>query len=76
MVIKLINCDIKLKEIGIDMVAVGSGSKLNVELDKITTYLSWDYVHAEDSLEIYLEDGSETPDLSRFGTIVESGEEG
>lgn len=75
--VKLNLCEEKLSLLGIHMMTLDSGSKLNKELAKVNpTFIGWDYVHADDSLTVYFEEGSEVPDLSRFGRVEMGGDEG
>lgn len=69
--LRMINCDSKLKKIGIDMNEIGSGAKLDSELIKTILYVNWEYVYVEDNLNIFCEDNTVIPDMSIFGEILE-----
>jgi hypothetical protein len=69
--ITLINCKLKLEALGIYMERIGSGALFEQELvKKIPNYVSWEYDFAQDQIKIWVEDGTEIPDLSEFGEVL------
>lgn len=70
--IKLINCDAKLKAMGINMEDVGAYDHLCVELSKklIFTCVEYDFPPL-DYILIDIEEGTEIPNLSDFGEVSE-----
>lgn len=68
--IKLINCDVKLKAMGINMEDIGSYDRLGIELSKRMAYLWMEYDFPPlDYMLIDVEEGTEIPDLSEFGEV-------
>jgi hypothetical protein len=68
--IKLINCDSRLKAIGINMEDIGSYDRLGIELAKRMAYLWMEYDFPPlDYMLIDVEEGTEIPDLSEFGEV-------
>jgi hypothetical protein len=68
--IKLINCDARLKAIGINMEDIGSYDRLGIELEKRISYLWMEYDFPPlDYMLIDVEEGTEIPDLSEFGEV-------
>jgi hypothetical protein len=66
----LINCKPHLEALGIYMERIGSGNLFEQELvKKIPNYISWEYDFAQDRIIIWIEDGTEIPDLSEFGEV-------
>lgn len=69
--ITLINCDVKLKAMGIDMQAIGSFDALQVQLSTRLSYTGLEYNFPPmDCVYIDVEDGTEVPYLSDFGEVV------
>lgn len=69
--ITLINCKLKLEALGIYMEQIGSGALFEQELvKKIPNYISWEYDFAKDRIIIWVEEGTEIPDMSDFGELV------
>lgn len=69
--IALINCKLKLEALGIYMEQIGSGALFEQELiKKIPNYISWEYDFAKDQIKIWVEEGTEIPDMSDFGELV------
>lgn len=53
------------------MEQIGSGALFEQELvKKIPNYVSWEYDFAQDQIKIWVEDSTETPDLSEFGEVL------
>jgi hypothetical protein len=71
MQITLGNCNVKLLVLGIDMNAIGSGALFTDQLTPILpNYESWEYDFEFDQLKIWVPDGTEIPDLSKFGEVL------
>jgi hypothetical protein len=70
--IKLINCDVKLKIMGINMEDIGSYDRLCVEMAKRLPFVGLEYDFPPlDFILIDVEEGTEIPDLSDFGEVTE-----
>jgi hypothetical protein len=70
--IKLINCDVKLKAMGINMEDIGAYDRLCTELSTRLSYLCVEYDFPPlDYILIDVEEGTEIPDLSDFGELME-----
>lgn len=67
--ITLINCKVKLEALGIYMEQRGSGDLFSEQLSQVLNYLSWEYDFSSDTILIWVEDGTEIPDLSMFGEV-------
>jgi hypothetical protein len=63
---------VKLEAMGIYMEQPNSGNLLGEKLSEKIVWYSWDYNFPEDRLAISVEDGTEIPDLSEFGELVEN----
>lgn len=51
---------------------IGSGALFEQELiKKIPNYVSWEYDFAEDQIKIWIEEGTEIPDMSDLGELAE-----
>lgn len=52
------------------MEQIGSGALFTDELSrKIPNSLSWEYNFVQDQIKIWVENGTEIPDLSEFGEV-------
>jgi hypothetical protein len=52
------------------MEQTGAGELLAERLSAKLTYLSWEYYFRQEMLIIYVEEGTEIPDLSEFGEVL------
>lgn len=72
MQIKLVNCNAKLLELGIDMQAIGSGNELDARIvEKIPTYKVWEYNYTTNTLILTVADETLVPDLSELGVVAD-----
>lgn len=65
------NCDVKLKELGVDMNEIGAPDRFVVLLKERVVYEYWEYLFIEDLLKITVLEGNEMADLSEFGEVLE-----
>lgn len=71
----LINCKSYLLAIGIDMELRGSGELFTEKLtEKLPDYQGWEYNFSEEKLIIWINEGTEIPDMSEFGELVTNAE--
>jgi hypothetical protein len=68
--ITIVNCKSYLEALGIYMEQTGAGELLAERLSAKLTYLSWEYYFRQEMLIIYVEEGTEIPDLSEFGEVL------
>lgn len=69
--LKLVNCDVNLKAMGINMEDIGAYDRLCEKLAERLTYISVEYNFPPlDCLFIEVEEGVEIPNLSDFGEVV------
>lgn len=52
------------------MEQMGAGELLAERLSAKLIYLSWEYYFRQETLIIYVEEGTEIPDLSEFGEVL------